>query len=93
MGRVSSLDAIASGEKSIAREHAAGRLPASYSSTLPTEAQGEYACRAGTTGDYAGNPDAMAWHDQNSGATTHPVGLNEPNAWGFHDMSGNVLKG
>ena len=90
--RVSWLDAMAWCKKLTARERAAGRLPAGYAYTLPTEAQWEYACRAGTTGDYAGNPDAMAWHDQNSGETTHPVGLKEPNAWGFHDMSGNVLE-
>lgn len=90
--RVSWLDAMAWCKKLTARERAAGHLPAGYAYTLPTEAQWEYACRAGTTGDYAGNPDAMAWHDQNSGETTHPVGLKEPNAWGFHDMSGNVLE-
>lgn len=90
--RVSWLDAMAWCKKLTARERAAGHLPAGYAYTLPTEAQWEYACRAGTTGDYAGNPDAMAWHDQNSGETTHPVGLKESNAWGFHDMSGNVLE-
>jgi formylglycine-generating enzyme required for sulfatase activity len=59
---------------------------------LPTEAEWEYACRAGSTGDYAGNLDAMAWYDNNSGGKTHPVGQKSPNAWGLYDMHGNVLE-
>ncbi len=57
---------------------------------LPTEAEWEYACRAGTTGDYAGNVDSMAWHHDNSGGRTHPVGQKQPNAFGLYDMHGNV---
>jgi formylglycine-generating enzyme required for sulfatase activity len=72
------------------REKAAGRLPAGYVYMLPTEAQREYACRAGTTGNYAGDLEGMAWYDENSGRTTHPVATKAPNKWGLYDMEGNV---
>ena len=60
--------------------------------TLPTEAQWEYACRAGTSGAFAarGHLDDMGWYSDNSGFSTHPVGQKEANAWGFRDMHGNV---
>ena len=74
------------------RERAAGRLPEGYAYTLPTEAQWEYACRAGTTGIYAGELAAMAWYGANSGGKTHPVAQKQPNAWGFYDMHGNVFE-
>ncbi len=57
---------------------------------LPSEAEWEYACRAGTTGDYAGDLDAMAWYSKNSGSETHPVGQKQSNAFGLYDMHGNV---
>jgi len=90
--RVSWLDAMAFCRQLTERERVAGRLSDGYHFTLPTEAQWEYACRAGTTGAYAGEPNAMTWFEGNSGGTTHPVGQREPNAWGFYDMSGNVLE-
>ena len=78
----------------IERERAAGRLPPGFAYTLPTEAQWDYACRAGTTGDYAGDLDALGWHGGtsggNSGYETHPVRAKQPNAWGLYDMHGNV---
>ena len=57
---------------------------------LPTEAEWEYAARAGTSGDRYGNLDAIAWYVDNSRDRTHPVGQKAPNAWGLHDMLGNV---
>jgi formylglycine-generating enzyme required for sulfatase activity len=57
---------------------------------LPTEAEWEYACRAGSTGDYGGPLDQMAWYENNSDGPTHPVGHKQPNAWGVYDTHGNV---
>jgi formylglycine-generating enzyme required for sulfatase activity len=89
---VSWIDAMKFCTELTTRERAAGRLPAGYSYTLPTEAQWEYAYRAGTTGVYPADPDAMGWNVKNSGETTHPVALRQPNPWGFYDMAGNVLE-
>jgi formylglycine-generating enzyme required for sulfatase activity len=59
---------------------------------LPTEAEWEYACRAGGSSKYCGgnDVDAVAWYEKNSGTTTHTVGGKKANSFGLYDMSGNV---
>ncbi len=57
---------------------------------LPTEAEWEHACRAGTTTPQYGPLDEIAWYRDNSGGRLHEVGAKRPNEWGLHDMLGNV---
>lgn len=88
--QVSWQEAIEFARRIDARERAAGRVPPGYRYGLPTEAQWEYAARAGGNGAFTMNVDEHAWHDQNSGGSTRPVASKKPNAWGLHDMLGNV---
>jgi len=61
-----------------------------YTYRLPTEAEWEYACLAGTSGGNTANIKDVGWYDQNSENKTHPVGQKQPNAFGMSDMNGNV---
>jgi len=90
-------DAVLYCQRLNSSEQSAGRLPVGWSYRLPTEAEWEYAARAGTTTPfYFGDVNAylrepfFAWYDSNSGNISHDVGGRAPNRWGLYDMYGNV---
>jgi formylglycine-generating enzyme required for sulfatase activity len=87
---VSYTDAMSFCRRLTERERAAGRLPEGYEYALPTEAQWEYACRAGRSGAPVDDLKVAGWYSRNSGKSTHPVGQQRPNEWGLYDMRGNV---
>jgi formylglycine-generating enzyme required for sulfatase activity len=90
-------DAIAYCEALTMQELAANQIPAGFAYRLPTEAEYEYACRAGTATRYSHGDDPedtelenYAWYNKNAEMTTHPVGQRQPNPWGLYDILGNV---
>ncbi len=78
--------------KLTAKQRAEGKLADGWEWRLPTEADWEYAARAGTAGARYGDLDTIAWHRGSSGSQTHPVKQKKANAWGLYDMMGNVLE-
>jgi formylglycine-generating enzyme required for sulfatase activity len=77
------------------RERDQGRLSSGFEYRLPSEAEWEYACRAGTTnlfsfGESEAGAEQYAWTAENSPNGSQPVGEKRPNPWGFHDIHGNV---
>jgi RNA polymerase sigma factor (sigma-70 family) len=98
---ISHDDALSFCKKLTTQEQDAGRLPKGWEYSLPTEAQWEYACRAGTKAKFSFGDDesqltqyAWSWNPvlapRNISGFVHQVGLKKPNAWGLRDMHGNV---
>ncbi|MDF1814774.1 MAG: formylglycine-generating enzyme family protein [Verrucomicrobiales bacterium] len=92
---VSWLDAMEFCRKLTEREQQNGTLPEGWIYHLPTEAQWDYASRAGSKTAYSFGDDRsrlgeFAWFEDNGGGMTHSVGRKKPNEWGLHDVHGNV---
>lgn len=77
-------------EKLTAVDRKTDALPEDWEYRLPTEAEWEYACRAGSSEPRHGKPLEVAWFHENAGFKPHAVGRKAANAWGFHDMLGNI---
>jgi formylglycine-generating enzyme required for sulfatase activity len=88
--QVSWEEAVEFCRKLTLKQRQEGVLPEGWEWRLPTESEWEYAARAGTTGARHGELDSIAWHGGNSGDKTHGVKGKQANAWGLHDMIGNV---
>ena len=95
--RVSWFEAMEYCKKLTTTCESQGQLPEGFVYRLPTEAEWEYACRAGATTrfNYGEDKNALqlsdyAWFSRNSDSMTHPVGTRRPNHWGLFDMQGNV---
>ena len=88
--RVSWEDAVEYCRRLTGRDRGSGRITVRQVYRLPTEAEWENAARAGSTGARHGELDAIAWWSGNSGNQTRPVRQKAANAWGLHDMLGNV---
>jgi formylglycine-generating enzyme required for sulfatase activity len=88
--QVSWFDAVQYCEMLTERERANGHITVQQAYRLPTEAEWEHAARAGTTGAWYGELDSIAWYGNPSNEPTQHVRLKAANAWGLHDMIGNV---
>ena len=94
-GHVTRRDAMEFCKKYTAIERSAGRLPKNWCYRLPTEAEWQYACRAGTTARSMPNVSHLgyhAWYAENTKKAQHEQRVRQkaPNKWGLHDMHGNV---
>jgi formylglycine-generating enzyme required for sulfatase activity len=95
--QVSWNDCVEFCKKLTARERKTGRLPVDQEYRLPTEAEWEYCCRAGSKtkycfGDNESKLGDYAWYKKNSESKTHPAAEKKPNDWGLYDMHGNVYE-